>query len=233
MRGLEWPLVQVLWLVTSDVDGRSAAAAATIRERLARGLATVREDCFPLPAELTRLRSEVWTATAAPVGARRMGDIEDAFAVWARAIGVRRSPMHGASDLLDRCNELGRQLRAGYALWWDHEPQGKRWWVQIIVENDTAKRYWVDLQGTLWVTGLPRVDRYARHDERGGEELSWGGSSADSMYAEPFGTTTQRVGVGMFSFVHTSSDGVVYGVRPEVLVYVPGGTCSLPVPRMN
>ena len=179
------------------------------------------------------LRDRVWVATASPLDATGLQSIEDAFASWVEAIGARRSPLQGASATLRSCHRLGDQVEAGYALWWDHTPDGKRWWVQIVINNETARRYWVDLDGTMWVAGLiqPMVGRVPYDKERGGRQIVWGGSSADSMYAYPSTTTSRRI--GLTEFVYTTSEGVVYDVRPNVFVFHSGHNCSLPVPRLN
>lgn len=221
---LEWPLLQVIWLLTSDVDGRSTEASNKAAAALERAVAKVRRACSTLPDEMSTLQSDVRTATAAPLDAPRLGDLEDAFARWAQAIGRRDSPMQGAVATLRHCNQLADWLRAGYALWWDYTPDGKRWWVQILVENDTDKRYWLDLLGTMRVTGQT-------YPNRGRRRIGWGGSSADSMYAYPSTTSTRRV--GLTEFVETTAEGFVSDVRPEVLIYHQGHSCSLPVPRLN
>jgi hypothetical protein len=105
--------------------------------------------------------------------------------------------------------------------------------VQVVIDSDLSARVWVDLGGALWATGLPR-DPYVRHDRRGGQEVVWGGSSADSMYAQPFTRSTKQVGLpGPSGYLLTPADSRVYGVRPEVYVRHSGSTCSLPVPRLG
>lgn len=46
-------------------------------------------------------------------------------------------------------------------------------------------------------------------------------------------TSSRRVPVRAFGFVHTSSEGLVCGVRPEMVVCHRGAYYSLPVPRLN
>jgi hypothetical protein len=222
--GMEWPLLQVVWLLTSDVDGTSAEASEKAVSTVERAVAKVTRSCASLPVEMATLESDVQAATAAPLDARRLTDLEDGFARWARAIGARGSPMQGATATLRHCNELAIQVRAGYALWWDYIPAGKRWWVQMVVENDIDKRFWLDLAGTMRVTGQV-------YPQRGRRRSVWGGSSADSMYAKPSTTSSRRV--GLTEFLHTSSDGEVYDVQPEVFIFYQGRGCSLPVPRLN
>ncbi len=140
------------------------------------------------------------------------------------AIGARGSPMQGATATWAARDGLATQVRAGYALWWDYIPDGKRWWVQMVVENDIDKRFWLDLAGTMRVTGQV-------YPQRGRGRSVWGGSSADGIYAKPSTAWTRRV--GLTEFLHTSSDGKVYDVQPEVFIFYEGRGCSLPVPRLN
>lgn len=234
---MEYPLTRVFWLMTRDLDGRSAAAALKARVSVERAVDLVRESCGRVPTELASLRKRVRVATAAPLDARGLKAIEASFARWVEAVGAGAvSALQGASVGVRACRRLGQQVRAGYALWWDYSSDGKRWWVQMEVDNETDKGYLLDLSGEVWVTDLvrPRPDRFMPRDEkRGGRQLGWGGSSADFMPARPFTTASQRVGLGVFGFVETTSEGTVYGVRPEVFLRHAGYSCSLPVPRLN
>jgi hypothetical protein len=131
------------------------------------------------------------------------------------------------------CRDLGTQLSAGYTAGWEYTERGRRWWVQMAIDSDLSKRVWVDIGGTLWATGRPR-DPYSRNDDRGGQQVEWGGSSADSLYAQPFTRSTTQVYLpGPDGYLHTSADGLVYRVRPEVFVRHGGPTCSLPVPHLG
>ena len=224
IESMEWPLIQVVWLVTSDLDGHSAEASEKASSTMERAVAKVSRSCAPLPVEMATLRSELRAATAAPLDARRLGDLEDGFERWARAIGNRESPLEGATATLRHCKGFAKQVRAGYEVWWDYIPEGKRWWVQMVVENDTDKRYLLDLSGTMRVTGQVWPNQ-------GGRRSGWGGSSADSMYATPGSTSTKRV--GLTEYLHTTAKGEVYDVHPEVFIYHQAHSCSLPVPRLN
>jgi hypothetical protein len=124
----------------------------------------------------------------------------------------------------------------GYALWWDYSSTGRRWRVELRVDNRTAKGRLLDLSGAISVTGLldPRPDRFTERDKKGGgHKLGWGGSSADSMAARRFTTTSKRVGLGRVGVVYTTSEGTVNNVRPQVFSYQGQFSCSLPVPRLN
>lgn len=234
---MEFPLTQVFWLMTRDLDGASAAAAQKARVSVERAVDMVRESCGRVPTELGSLRKRVRVATAAPLDTRGLKAVEASFARWVEAVGAGAvSPLQGATTGVRACKRVGRQVRAGYALWWDYSSDGKRWWLQLQVDNETDKGYLLDLSGEMWVTGLvdPRPDRFMPRDEkRGGRQVGWGGSSADFMSARPFTTSSQRVGLGAIGFVHTTSEGTVYGVRPEVFLRHTGNVCSLPVPRLN
>jgi hypothetical protein len=231
---MEWPLVQMVWLLTSDADGSSAEAATKIREVIGRAADQVGEACPDGSAEMDSLRERVWSTTAAPLDARGMRAVEDALGSWVESIGARRNPLQGASETVRSCDRLGDRLAAGYGIWWDYTPDGKRWWVQIEIDNETDKRYWVDLDGTMRVTGqvqpastTPGMESHAPSNSR----IEWGGSSADSMYAYPSTTSVQRV--GLTEYVYTTADGAVSDVRPHVFVQDGGHYCSLPVPRLN
>ncbi len=197
---MAWPLLQAMWLVTSDVDGQSGEAATRTRSALDRALTRVREQCGRAPVEIRTLQSDVRAATDVPLGAAGVRALEKAFARWGSAIAAKQSPLSGASAAIHRCERFGERVRPGYTLWWDHAPEGRRWWVQIEIENRTDARYWVDLSGTMAVTGLtyPRVG--GPRDEHGGRLISWGGSSADSMYARPSTTSTRKVGLTEYVF---------------------------------
>jgi hypothetical protein len=233
---MEFPLAQVFWLVTSDLDGRSAAAANKARESVEHAVEKVRQSCDRVPAAMVALRRRVREATVAPLDARGVRTLENAFALWVRASGAGPNFLQGATAGVRTCERLSHLVRAGYALWWEYSPTGKRWWVDLQVDNETDKGYLLELGGTLWVTGLvdPRPDRFmARDKRRGGRKLFWGGSSADFMTARPLTTTSKRVVPAATEFVYTTSQGTVYYVRPEVFMRHDGENCSLPVPRLN
>ena len=233
---MEYPLAQVFWLVTSDLDGHSVQAARKARDSVERAVAKLRENCGSVPTAMLSLRKRVREATTAPVGTSGLRAIEGAFARWVEATDAGANPLQDATAGLRACRRLGHEIRAGYALWWDYSPDGKRWWVEMQVENRTATGRLLDLSGEMWVTGLvePRPDRFMPRDEKsGGRQLGWGGSSADFISARPFTTTSQRVGLGTTGFAYTTSEGTVYGVRPKVFLRHAGNTCSLPVPRHN
>jgi hypothetical protein len=230
------PVAQAFWFLTSDPDGQSAAAATKAREMLERAVDQVRQSCGSVPAAMSSLRQRVRVTTAKPLGPRGSKALEDAFAAWAQAIGAEASPLQGWTANLRACEQLGHQIRAGYALWWDYSSEGKRWWVELRVDNRTTKGRLLELSGAISVTGLvdPRPDRFMPRDEkRGGRKLFWGGSSADSMGARPSTTTSKRIGLGRIGFVYTTSQGTVYDVRPEVFALGGDYSCSLPVSRLN
>jgi hypothetical protein len=234
--GFGLPVAQTFWLLTSDLDGQSPEAARKARDMVERAVDQVRDSCGSAPRAMKSLRERVRVTTAKPLGQGGAKALEDAFATWTEAIGADASPVQGWTADLRRCERLGQQVRAGYALWWDYSSTGRRWWVELQVDNETARGRYLELSGTMWVTGLldPRPDRFTRRDKkRGGREVAWGGSSADSMSARPFATTSKRVGLGRIGFVYTTAQGTVYGLRPEV--FAPGGgrSCSLPVQRLN
>lgn len=182
------------------------------------------------------LQKRVSATTAKPLGTQGAKALEDALATWTKAIGASASPAQGWTADLRACERLSRDLRAGYAVWWDYSTRGKRWWVEMEVDNETATGRLLDLSGEMWVTGLvdPRPDRFMpRDDQRGGRQVGWGGSSADSMSARPFTTTSKRVGIGRTMYAYTTIDGTVYGVHPRVFARGEGAYCSLPVPRLN
>src|SRR5687767_4945585 len=133
-RGMEYPLTRVFWLMTRDLDGRSAAAALKARVSVERAADLVRESCGRVPTEMASLRKRVRVATAAPLDARGLKAIEASFARWVEAVGAgAASALQGATAGVRACKRLGQQVRAGYALWWDYSSDGKRWWVQMHV----------------------------------------------------------------------------------------------------
>lgn len=233
---MEFPLAQVFWLVTSDLDGQSVEAAKRARDSVERTVARLRENCGSVPTSMVALRQRVRAATVAPLGARGLKALEDAFAKWVEATNAGTNHLEGAIARLRGCERLSDEIQAGYALWWDYSSNGRRWWVEMQVDNRTARGRLLELGGSISVTGLvdPRPDRFMPRDkERGGHLLSWGGSSADFMSARPFTTTSQRVALAAAEFVHTTSEGMVYSVRPEVFAFNGKYACSLPVPRLN
>lgn len=233
LRGLEWPLTQVVWLITSDVDGASAEASRMVLHGLDRGEARLREPCGGLPEEMAGVRRAVRATTGGPLDAAGLARLEHALGDWARTLGSP-APLQGTAAWVRRCRDLGTDLGASYTVGWEYTERGRRWWVQMAIDSDLSSRVWVDIGGTLWATGLPR-DPYSRNDGRGGQRVEWGGSSADSLYAQPFTRSTTQVYLpGPAGYLHTSADGRVYGVRPEVFVRHGGGpACSLPVPRLG
>jgi hypothetical protein len=234
---MEYPLTKVFWLLTSDVDGQQAAVAAgRAREVVAQAVDSVRESCGRVPPALGALRRRVRLASSAPLDARRLNAIEAALARWVKATGAGQNHLADAAAGLRACKRLSQEFRAGYALWWDYSSQGKRWWVEMQVDNRTAKGRLLDLSGAISVTGLvdPRPDRFMpRGEKAGSRKLYWGGSSADFMSARPFTTTSQRVGLGRTVYVYTTTEGTVFSVHPEVFAHNDEYSCSLPVPRLN
>ena len=232
LRGLEWPLTQVVWRVTSDVDGASAEASRLVAHGLERGEAKLEEPCGGLPQEMAGMERTVLATTVGPLDAAGLERLERAVGGWARTLGTR-APLQGTAAWVRHCRELGTELRAGYTMGWSYTPRGRLWWVEMVIDSDLSKRVWVELSGTLWATGLPR-DPYVRHDGRGGQQVAWGGSSADAMYADPLTRSTTKVGLpGPSGDLRTPLEGRVYGVHPEVYVRHGGPTCSLPVSRIG
>jgi hypothetical protein len=234
MRRLEWPLTQVVWLVTSDLDGASAEASRRVLRDFDRAGTRLREPCGGLPEEVADLRRTVLRATARPLDVAGLGRLDRAVDEWARMLGAARPPLADVTAWVKHCRELGSQLRAGYTVGWDYTDRGRRWWVEMVIDSDLPARVWVDIGGTLWATGLPR-DPYSRDDKRGGQQVEWGGSSADSLYAQPFTRSTTQVYLpGPSGYLHAAADSRVYGVRPEVFVRHGGGpACSLPAPGLG
>jgi hypothetical protein len=228
MRDLE--LTEVLWLITSDVDGGSAEAANKVRRGLERGEARVQKPCGGLPEEMAGVKRTVLATTVGALDAVGLERLERAVGNWGRALGVR-APLQSSAAWVRHCRDLAAQLRVGYTMGWEYTERGRRWWVQMAIDSDLSTQVWVDIGGTLWATGLPR-NPYSPKDSRGGQQVEWGGSSADSLYAQPFTRSTTQVALpGPSGYLHTPADGRVYGVRPEVFVRHGGPACSLPVPR--
>lgn len=232
LRGLEWPLTQVVWLITSDVDGASAEASRMVQQGLDRGEAKLQEVCGGLPEEMAGVRRTVETTTSGPLNAAGLVRLEHAVGDWARTLKAP-APLEGTASWVRHCRDLGSDLSAGYSVGWEYTERGRRWWVQMAIDSNLSERVWVDIGGTLWATGLPR-DPYSRNDARGGQQVEWGGSSADSLYAQPSTRSTTQVYLpGPAGYLHTSADGQVYGIRPELLVRHDGPFCSLPVQRFE
>ncbi len=226
---MSWPLIQVVDLVASDVDGRSAEASALLRRSLARAVRDVPAACGGLPPATAKVRRVAIRAGSEPIGIHRLDRLEAAFVTWAAATRGD-SPVAGAVAEVRRCRAVEDTFRVGYQLWWDHAPYGRRWWMVLVFENGTDRTHLLGLTGSLWATAVVGRTQW-RTDGRGGEEFRWGGSSADFVEAPP-GRSTRLVGVSGVPEVHTTSEGVVYRVRPQVF-YPGGGGCSLPVPRLN
>jgi len=234
MAALEWPLVQMAWRVMSAPDGRSAPVAGWMRSRVGTAWAEVRRRCGGEDAAMAAFVHTVRKQTATDVDDQRMRRVLAAYGRWARAVDGQDSVSDMQEDLA-HCNRFEKLVRAGYAVWWEPTPAGKRHWVQLIVENDTSRRYWVDLLGELWATDpRPNPGRFVERDPAsGGYQFGWGGSSADSMYAYPNSRSAAFVIWSNDRYLHTSADGGLYGVRPEMLIRDSGHTCSLPVMRQN
>ena len=159
--------------------------------------------------------------TRAPLDQAEYARLLGVFEPWAaqhwnakRAGSLRRS--------LEACRRYTRAVSAGYAVWWEHTPQGRDWWIQITMDNRTPDKLHATLGGTVWADGVPARyrDPYGpdTHWGRKAEQYSWGGSSADETDVPPGQRTQQFVGIGEFYKVHLTREGEFFDVRPEVSV---------------
>ena len=229
---LEWPILQEVWRVMASPPEGSGQAAQRIRSSVDAVGAKVAANCGGESSATDMFVGAVRAVTDSNLDDSGTRSILDAYSEWASAVSAPDN-LEGIAESLAFCDRFEEGVRAAYAVWEEPAPYGKRSWVQLIIENDTSKRYWAELGGELWATDLrPDLARgHPRDPKRGGHQWVWGGSSADSMYALPGVRSTRPVGIGEFQYLYMKPDGEVYGVRPEVMVRANGHTCSLPVTR--
>jgi hypothetical protein len=237
---LEYPLQEAADRVLSAVTGKSPAAADPLARRVDKVRGRLLTSCSSMPTTAASFFSAADRLTSRPLNAKSLDELLAAYARWATPIGEGRRAERIIKNR-KACLELARQVRTGYAVWWEPTPEGKDMWVQLIVHNDTAHRLAVSLWGSLWATGvLPKRAEYTRthHGVRDATQWTWGGSSADSMYGEPHARSTTFVGIGETYKLHMTSDGYMFDIQPviQIHLYGPGTTpygCSLPVVREN
>lgn len=227
---LEWPLTQAMWLVTSDLDGRSAAASAKVRVATERRIERLSARCAELPREIRALWRRTRALTRADLGLRGVRQLEESFGEWAKAYRTR-NPIADATSLVEHCRAVSDSFRAGYELWWDYAPYGRRWWIVLVFDNETDRTPFLTLGGSLWATEMIGADRWTPSDGRG-HQARWGASSFDYAEAPP-GRSTMLVALGAGSELRTRATGEIYRVRAEVYMDNKYGSCSLPVPRLN
>ncbi len=140
--------------------------------------------------------------------------------------------MRGAADQVRPCRAVDDRFRVGYELWWDHAPHGRRWWMVLVFDNDTAKTYLLNISGSMKATHVVGKGSWWGRTRDGAYVFRWGGSSAD-MAETPPGRSTKLVGLSGGPEVWTAPNGRVYDARPEVFFKAGRIGCSLPVPRLN
>ena len=170
----------------------------------------------------------------------------DAFEPWvAREWGARDADWLRRS--LKACHRYKGAVSAGYAVWWEHTPEGRDWWVQILVDNNTDDLLDVAIRGSMWADGvLPRYrDPYGpdTHWGREADQYTWGASSYDETYSPPRQRIRMFVAIGPSYKVHLNPEGGFFDIRPEVYVSLLRESdegddageagCALPVPRLN
>lgn len=240
LENLEWRMKQTADRVSASLSGESPGAAPSLAYHLRTAREKIRTDCGRVPGPARRFLRAGLGMTRAPLDQAEYARLLGVFEPWAaqhwnakRAGSLRRS--------LEACRRYTRAVSAGYAVWWEHTPQGRDWWIQITMDNRTPDKLHATLGGTVWADGVPARyrDPYGpdTHWGRKAEQYSWGGSSADETDVPPGQRTQQFVGIGEFYKVHLTREGEFFDVRPEVSVGSPfGGSyawCALPVPRVN
>lgn len=240
LENLDWRMKQTADRVSAALTGEAPGASLSLAHHLRTAKETLGADCGRLPGPARRFLRTGLRMTVAPLDQAEYARLLDAFEPWAaRHWGAKRAGSLRRS--LDACRRYKSEVSAGYAVWWEHTPDGRDWWIQITVDNGTPDELLVTLGGSVWADGVPARyrDPYGpdKHWGRPAEQYSWGGSSADEAYV-PAGQLTRRfVGIGEFYKVHLTREGEFFDVRPEVKVGPPSGGlnawCALPVPRVN
>lgn len=234
---LDYRLQQASDRVLSAVTGESPEAANQFARRVDNARKRLLTRCASVPAAAASFFSAAERLTSRPLAADSLDELLAAYARWATTPGESRRAERAIANR-KACLKLTRQVRTGYAVWSEPTPEGKDMWVQLIVHNETGHRFGVSLNGRLWATGmLPGWGDPTRthHGVRDATQFTWGGSSADFMYADPHARSTKFVGIGEFYKLHMTSDGDVFDVQPVMTVSGPGipSWCSLPVAREN
>src|SRR5262245_6472865 len=193
---VEWPLMQAAWRVESGLPGRNNLSAPALDHRVDRLWQRLTAGC-PTPSKEARaFAAEVHKRVGEALSGRGLDAVLASYRDWATLVGLQHM---GGALLKDRasCRQLIPNVPARYAVWWQPTAQGKDYWVQLIMQNDTDELLRGSLEGSLWATDpLPgsfgvRTMHRGRHSQR----FDWGGSSADFMYARPHSRSTTFVGV--------------------------------------
>ena len=234
---LEWPMSVVSSQVLSAGDDASAAASRRLRNNVARTRERLDSDCETPSTSTQEFLTRVDALTDTPLDGNSLDTVLAAYAAWADSIGKGR-PAEVLIETRQQCLALARRVRLGYAVWSEPTAAGKDIWVQLIVHNNSDEPLGITLSGSLWAwhpdpAWSPERD-WTTHGGRLAAQFTWGGSSADELFAKPHDRTTAFVGIGESYKVHLASDGYFFDIRPEMSVDAPSvkhGWCSLPVVR--
>jgi hypothetical protein len=116
-------------------------------------------------------------------------------------------------------------------VWWRWTDDGRAWWVEVTIVNDSDERVGINLSGTVRGTGLRRSEaRNPRALE------SWGGSADDEIGVDGHSVVRTVVAVGADGDIHTTATGSVEVVRAEAVADFPSRGpwwCALPVPAAS
>jgi hypothetical protein len=209
------------------VDGDSYAAARQIASRARAARDVVADACGAMPS---RVRSWVRTAVDAsgsPLNRPGLAAVTRAFAKWAGSVGKGSTAAKLVSARRD-CSQLQRSLSASYRVWWRWTDDGRAWWVDVTVVNDSHQRIGINLYGTIRATGLQSGEARKPH-----ALLRWGGSADDEISVDRHTVLRTAVVVGADRDIHTTADGSVRVARAEVVAYLPGRRpwwCAPPAP---
>jgi hypothetical protein len=226
--------------VTASLSGEAPGVTLSLAYHLRAARENLRTDCGRVPGPARHFLRTGLRSTRTPLDQADYTRLLDTFEPWAR----QHLDSRGASWLrrsLQACHRYQPLVRAWYAVWWDYTPEGRDWWVQTTVDNNTDEVLDVRLNGSLWADGVPARyrDPYgpATHWGREAEQYTWGASSADEIYAPPHQRIRHFEGIGAGYKVHLTREGSFFDIRPEVYVSplredgAPG--CAIPVRRIN
>ncbi|RYP84429.1 hypothetical protein EKO23_15495 [Nocardioides guangzhouensis] len=226
--------------VTASLSGEAPGATRSLAYHLRTVRENLRGGCGTIPQPARQFLRAGLRMTRTPLSQAEYAQLVDRYEAWAS--GPTSSRRDGwLRRSLEACRRYRGKVSAGYAVWWEPTAAGRDWWVQITVDNNTDDLLDVSLGGSLWADGVPTRyrDPYGpdRHWGRVADQYTWGGSSADEVYAPPGRRIRTFVGIGAGYKVHLLRGGELFDIRPTVFVSplreggAPG--CSLPVPRIN
>ncbi len=220
---LAWPWWRATDAVMRSPSGQSARAGKTWQRALARVAGNISSrGCPDPPPEMV----DVLQASQAAGGldVTELGDLVTELKAWTERVGADGSQL--AKDLEHDafCLEHREDLaRVGYVVRSVPAPHGRDMWVDLVVENLTPELLIGGVSGRLRVAGAVQGTQ---------TEVTWGGSSADDLWAPRHQTVRKPLLAVDGERLHVGDDGRLTDIKISVgLDAGPGryNRCVLPV----